>query len=41
MKNLLINIYKSKSEVKPESVVTIPLASLDIAINPTTIVNVL
>jgi len=33
MKNLIISVYKSKSEVKPESIVTIPFATLNIAIN--------
>ena len=32
MKNLVISVYKSKSEVKPEHVITIPFPSLNIAI---------
>jgi len=43
MKNLLISIYKSKSEMKPESVVTIPFATIHIAIEflPKRVKNVL
>ncbi len=43
MKNLVISLYKSKSEKKPESVVTIPLTTIHIAMKllPKKIKNVL
>lgn len=43
MKNLVISLYKSKSEKKPESVVTIPLTKIHIAMKilPKRIKNIL